>query len=247
MTKELLPENVIFVSNILRKCILGILLFILSCSTTGSKNLKTDFTFTKSTKKPITFKSKNRIAVQTFVDEREKENISYSSLLFIPLIPYANEYYNRPELADEFRINFLMESDLAKAMKTELESYSVFEKVFHTDRTYPKNADYLIRVRINKNQVYDKETMYGINTLALQYYIIIQLLLETDYYTEKVDFDLELLDLKTKQFVFTKKIEKEKSGSGKKHFIGTEFLWFNEMIVVIMSEEIIKFFEENKK
>ena len=71
-------------------------------------------------------------------------------------MPYANEYYNKPEMTGHYGINFLPEIDLAKGMETELADYSVFEKVFYTDRNFPKDADYLIRVRIKKNQIYIK-------------------------------------------------------------------------------------------
>lgn len=45
-------------------------------------------------------------------------------------MPYANEYYNKPEMTGHYGINFLPEIDLAKGMETELADYSVFEKVF---------------------------------------------------------------------------------------------------------------------
>ena len=238
-------------SGIFRKSILGILALILSCSTVDPKNSYTDFKFSSSSKKPTTFKSKKRIAVQTFIDERENDNISYSGLLLIPLVPYANEYFNKPELVDNFKINFLLEIESAKAMKTELESYSVFQKVFDTDRTFPKDADYLIRVRVKKNQIYNKETMYGINTLALQYYYFVLFMLDTDYYRAKADFELEIIDLKTNQTAFKKKFVRElshfQSGISKKRIIGQSFLSFNERIIQTMSEEIIQYFEENKK
>ena len=73
-------------------------------------------------------------------------------------------------MAEQFGIIFLLETDLANAMVTELTDYSVFEKSFYTDRTFPKDADYLIRVRIKKIKFIIKETMYGINTLAGQYF-----------------------------------------------------------------------------
>ena len=224
MTEQLWHKNVILMSGIFRKSILGILALILSCSTVDPKNSYTDFKFSSSSKKPTTFKSKKRIAVQTFIDERENDNISYSGLLLI---------------------------ESAKAMKTELESYSVFQKVFDTDRTFPKDADYLIRVRVKKNQIYNKETMYGINTLALQYYYFVLFMLDTDYYRAKADFELEIIDLKTNQTAFKKKFVRElshfQSGISKKRIIGQSFLSFNERIIQTMSEEIIQYFEENKK
>ena len=113
------------------KCILGLFVFILSCSTADYPEIYSyKFNFVKSNKEPIAFKSKKKIAIQTFVDERKSENISYSALSIIPLMPYANEYYNKPEMTGHYGINFLPEIDLAKGMETELADYSVFEKVF---------------------------------------------------------------------------------------------------------------------
>jgi|JI9StandDraft_1071089.scaffolds.fasta_scaffold01052_14 hypothetical protein len=234
-----------------KKSILGLLVFILSCSISDSENDYTKFSFVKSTNKPTTFKSKKRIAIQTFIDEREKDNISYFGLLLIPLVPYANEDFNKPEMAGQFGIIFLPETDLANAMVTELTDYSVFEKVFYTDRTFPKDADYLIRVRIKKNQIYNKETLYGINTLAGQYFSVLWVLLSTDFYRIKLDVELELLDLKTNQITFKKNFEKEESGSEwgtkKKQFIGEEFFSINKMMIRTMSKEIIQQIAGNEK
>lgn len=242
--------------DIFKNSILGILLFILSCSTADENNSYKSFSFTPSYKKTSTFKSKKRIAIQTFLDEREKENLTYSGLLFIPFVPYANEYYNKPESDSRFSLDLFLEAELAKAMETELADYSVFEKVFYTDRTYPKDADYLIRVRIMKNQMYIKRSLYGINTLALVnlFFIWGLVLMELDFYNLKLDFELELIDIKTKQIVFKKNFKKEeadieigRNGINMKNDFRIKFLSFNEKIIYSMSEEIIQYFEEDKK
>ncbi len=238
-----------------KKCILWLLVLILSCSTSNNPVIYYDkFNFIKSNKEPVSFKSKKKIAIQTFVDKRENKNISYSALRIIPLMPYANEYYNKPEITSHYRINFLPEIDFAKAMETELADYSVFEKVFYTDRTFPKGADYLIRVKIIKNQVYNKETMYGIGAFlflkyGIWYYNFFQLF-QTDFYTIKVEFDLELIEIKTNQIVFRKKIANENSDSQlvlNRSKISENFVAINEQTIQEMSKEITQYFEGNKK
>ncbi len=237
------------------KCFLGLLAFILSCSTVDYPEIYSyKFNFVKSNKEPIAFKSKKKIAIQTFVDERKSENISYSALSIIPLMPYANEYYNKPEMTGHYGINFLPEIDLAKAMETELADYSLFEKVFYTDRTFPKDVDYLIRVRIKKNQIYNKETMYGIGAFLFSkdgflYYGFFQIF-KTDFYTIKVEFDLELIEIKTNQIVFQRKITTEKSDNQlvlNRSKISENFVFINEQVIQEMSKEIIQYFQGNKK
>lgn len=169
-------------------------------------------------------------------------------------MPYANEYYNKPEMTGHYGINFLPEIDLAKAMETELADYSLFEKVFYTDRNFPKDADYLIRVRIKKNQIYNKETMYGIGAFlflkdGFLYYGFFQIF-KTDFYTIKVECDLELIEIKTNQIVFQRKITTEKSDSQlvlNRSKISENFVSINEQVIQEMSKEIIQYFQGNKK
>ncbi len=169
-------------------------------------------------------------------------------------MPYANEYYNKPEMTGQYGINFLPEIDLAKGMETELADYSVFEKVFYTDRNFPKDADYLIRVRIKKNQIYNKETMYGIGAFlflkdGILYYGFSQIF-KTDFYTIKVECDLELIEIKTNQITFQRKITTEKSDNQlvlNRSKISENFVSINEQVIQEMSKEIIQYFHGNKK
>lgn len=242
-----------FLSN--KYILLWLLAFILSCSTGGNPEIYFyKFNFVKSNKEPVTFKSKKKIAIQTFIDERENKNISYSVLSIIPLMPYGSEYYNKPEMTGHYRLNFLPEIDLAKAMETELVDYSLFEKVFYTDRIFPKDADYLIRVRIKKNQIYNKETIYGIGAFlfvkeGILYYNFFQLF-RTDFYTIKVEFDLELIEIKTNEIIFQKKIANGKSDNQlalNRSIISESFAAINEQAIQEMSKEIIQHFQGNKK
>lgn len=237
------------------KCILGLFVFILSCSTADYPEIYSyKFNFVRSNKEPIIFKSKKKIAIQTFVDERKNENISYMPMLYIPFMPYASNFFNKSENTFYYRLIFLPEIDLAKAMESELVDYNVFDKIFYTDRTNPKDADFLISCKLKKNQIYSKQTIYGTGAFVflkewpLPY---LWLALITDFFTIKTEFELELKEIKTNQVVLRKTFTKEESDweitvtSNEK--VVNRFVLLNQKVVQEMSKEIIQYFEENKK
>jgi hypothetical protein len=250
-----------------KKCILGLLAFILSCSTSDSEKYYTTFSFIKPTNKPATtFKSKKRIAIQTFIDEREKDNISYLPMQYLPFVPYASSHFNRPENVERYSMKFLPEIDLAKGLESELTGYSIFEKVFYTDRSEPKNSDYIFLCKIKKNRIYSKGTIYAATTLYLiksgnfstVFFIILFVpittaFLATDYLSYQIEIELELKEIKTGQTVLRKTLLKEETdfeighAKERQYAISNRFFKINQNMIQEMSKEIIQYFEGNKK
>ncbi|HEY6417730.1 MAG TPA: hypothetical protein VIX59_01900 [Candidatus Binataceae bacterium] len=73
------------------------------------------------------------LAVEQFQDQRGKENSTYRWLCLIPLVPYCEANYDRPDTANGFltasSYNFRAGADLADATATELRQTNLFPHV----------------------------------------------------------------------------------------------------------------------
>lgn len=118
--------------------------------------------------KPVTLPL--RIAVPPFLDMRSQDNISYRPLHLIPLVPYANIHYDRPDAANRFishaAYNFRPSEDFAKALVAEVKQNRFFEEVFFTQREVEPGADLVLTGKIKNTQYNAKTISYGLSVYA---------------------------------------------------------------------------------
>ena len=96
------------------------------------------------------------LAVTRFDDQRPTDNNRYFWVCVIPLVPYCESHYARPENANGFlteaAYNFRPESDLAEATAQELRRTGMFRDVFVTDRTVDPGTPLVLRGTITNTQ-----------------------------------------------------------------------------------------------
>lgn len=83
-----------------------------------------------------------------FEDQRPTDNDRYFWLCVIPLVPYSESHYSRPENANGFlteaAYNFRPESDLAEATAQDLRRTGMFRDVFVTERNVDPGAPLIL-------------------------------------------------------------------------------------------------------
>jgi hypothetical protein len=155
-------------ANLLIVVALGLLLA--GCSTKAGWEYQPSATRVAATALPVT------VAVEHFQDQRGTENSRYFWLCAIPLVPYCNADYKRPENANGFlteaAYNFRPSDDLAQATTAELRQSGLFRDVYVTDRISDPNAQLVIRGNITSTDWDGSAYSYLIGPYAGLFYIL---------------------------------------------------------------------------
>lgn len=235
-----------------------ILMFCLISCSKQTREYVQSFNFNKSIKTPVSYKSKSRLVIQTFIDDRNPKNISNNGVQYIPFYPYAKIRLSKPEVVFNSYVLIYPEIDLAKALQTELEDYYVFEAVEYSDRTVVKSSDYSIRCRILKDRMNINRTLYGtsagyfasLGTLYAGIFPLLWFLTETDFAEFRIEIEVEILQTKTKQSLLKKIFvlqESVREAGIQKEDNPYLFLSLNQKIIHEIGKDLVQFFVDNKK
>lgn len=104
-----------------------------------------------------------KLGIVPLKDERGMKNVEDVSCLFIPLVPYCESNYERPENSGiGSSSGFKASDDFAKAFVEELKQNNIFKDVFFTQNENDKNADIIMSGTIRTAKINQKITFYGL-------------------------------------------------------------------------------------
>ncbi len=108
-----------------------------------------------------------KLGIVPLKDERGLKNTSQFLCFFIPLIPYCESDYERPENTEGGASAGLKPSDdFAKAFVEEIKQNNIFEDVFFTQNENDINADIIMTGTIHTAKISHKITFYGLTVFG---------------------------------------------------------------------------------
>jgi hypothetical protein len=108
------------------------------------------------------------VSIDYLEDARGTSNCDYVILATLPLVPYVESHYDRPELPSKFATRyFTPREDLAKALMEEIRQNKLFDKVVLREQNFLRNADLVITGKILKTRVNTTVTLYGMSLFGV--------------------------------------------------------------------------------
>ena len=113
----------------------------------------------------------NTVTVPPFADSRPSEDVDHRSWVFIPLLLYADSYFNRidatvPEMKDRFNPT----EDLAKALATELNNRRFFESVKFASADI--DGELVLRGEVTSTRLDTRTYAYGVSALCAYLWLV---------------------------------------------------------------------------
>jgi len=100
-------------------------------------------------------------------DERGMKNVEGIACFFIPLVPYCESDFERPEnYGIGSSAGFKASDDFAKAFVEEIKQNNIFNDVFFTQNENDKNADIIMSGTIRTAKINQKITFYGLTVFG---------------------------------------------------------------------------------